>query len=47
MNVSWFNPRSGGELQQGSVASINGKGSLYLGTAPLDQDLDWVVVIQP
>jgi hypothetical protein len=46
MNVRWFNPRSGGELQQGSVASINGTGLQPLGTAPSDPDKDWVVVIQ-
>ncbi|RLD71352.1 MAG: DUF5060 domain-containing protein, partial [Bacteroidetes bacterium] len=47
MNVSWFNPRSGGELQQGSIASINGNGLQALGTPPSDPDMDWVVVIQP
>jgi hypothetical protein len=47
MNVSWFNPRSGGELQKGSVTSIPGNGTQALGVPPSDPDLDWVVVIQP
>ncbi|MCK4992768.1 MAG: hypothetical protein KAS29_19865 [Bacteroidales bacterium] len=47
LEVTWFNPRTGGELQQGSVQSISGKGPRSLGTAPSDPDLDWVVVIQP
>ncbi len=46
MNVSWFNPRSGGELQKGSVTSIPGNGTQALGAPPSDPDMDWVVVIQ-
>jgi hypothetical protein len=46
LNVFWFNPRSGGELQQGSVTSIQGQGDLLLGMPPSDRDLDWVVVVQ-
>jgi hypothetical protein len=47
LQVAWFNPRSGSELQQGSVGSISGKGLHSLGTPPSDPDKDWVVVIQP
>ncbi len=47
LDVSWFNPRTGGELQQGSVRSIQGKGIQALGIPPSDPELDWVVVIQP
>ena len=45
MNVTWFNPRTGGEMQQGSITSIQGKGILSLGSPPAEADLDWVVVI--
>jgi hypothetical protein len=45
LEVNWFDPRGGGELQQGSVASIQGEGILSLGSPPSDPDLDWVVVI--
>ncbi len=47
MNVTWFNPRTGGELQQGNVRSIQGKGIQAIGIPPSDPQLDWVVVIQP
>ncbi len=47
LNVTWFNPRTGGELLQGSIASISGKGLHALGKPPSDPELDWVVVIQP
>ena len=46
LNVSWFNPRTGGEMQEGSVSSISGPGYQSLGTPPSDPDKDWVVVIQ-
>ena len=44
--VAWFNPRKGGELQQGSVTSIKGQGPQSLGSPPSDPELDWVVVVQ-
>ena len=47
MQVRWFNPRSGGELEQGSVASIQGNGTHQLGTPPANPDSDWLVVIRP
>jgi hypothetical protein len=47
LNVTWFNPRTGGELQQGSLSTIQGSGELEIGMPPSDPDLDWVVVIQP
>ena len=46
LKVQWFNPRSGGELTEGSVTSIEGPGSKSLGTAPSDPELDWVAVIK-
>ncbi len=45
-NVAWFNPRHGGSLQPGSVGKVNGGGVVDLGTAPSDQDQDWLVVIR-
>lgn len=47
LNVAWFNPRSGGGLEPGSISSIQGHGWQSLGNPPADADLDWVVVIQP
>jgi hypothetical protein len=46
LNITWFNPRTGGELQQGSVPVIQGSGDYDLGRPPSDQDLDWVVVVR-
>lgn len=45
-SVKWLNPRSGGNLQTGSIAEIKGKGFQNLGTPPSDTDLDWVVVLK-
>jgi hypothetical protein len=45
LDVKWFDPRSGGAMQQGDVASIRGPGDLLLGLPPSDVDQDWVVVI--
>lgn len=47
LQVSWFNPRKGGDMQQGSVASVTGNGLQSLGSPPADPELDWVVVVQP
>jgi len=45
-NVAWFNPRKGGELQQGSLTSIQGNGTQSIGAPPSEPELDWVVVVQ-
>lgn len=45
-SVSWFNPRSGGDLQSGSVTTVQGGGSVSLGNAPADSDEDWLVVVK-
>jgi len=46
LNISWFNPRSGGELGEGSIKSVRGTGWQSLGTPPSDPELDWVLVIR-
>ncbi|CAA6679344.1 MULTISPECIES: PKD domain-containing protein [unclassified Lentimonas] len=43
--VSWYDPRNGGELQQGSVTSISGGGSVSVGTPPSATDSEWVVLV--
>ena len=45
-SVKWFNPRSGGELVDGTVSGIQGKGIKSLGSPPAETEKDWVVVVQ-
>lgn len=44
--VSWFNPRTGGALRQGSVAQVTGGGSRSVGQAPDTTTEDWVVLVR-
>jgi hypothetical protein len=44
--VRWYNPRSGGALQTGSVSTVTGGGVKSLGNAPADPSADWVVLIR-
>lgn len=43
--VAWYNPRSGGALVAGSLASIKGGGKTMLGNPPLQTNEDWVALI--
>ena len=48
-DVKWYNPRTGGPLQSGSIASLslsNGSQTLSYGTPPDTATLDWVVNIR-
>jgi hypothetical protein len=45
--VQWYNPRSGGDLQQGSVSEVQGPGKVDLGVPPGDPDRDWAVAVLP
>jgi len=44
--VRWFNPRSGGDLQSGTVATVSGGGQVQLGNPPSDAQEDWLVVVR-
>ena len=44
--VSWYDPRRGGELQDGSVAEVQGGGIARLGTPPRDEEADWVALVR-
>ncbi len=44
--VHWYDPRHGGELQQGSVTSLVGGGRRALGEAPAEPLMDWAVLIR-
>ena len=44
--IHWFNPRSGGNLQSGSVATVTGGGKVELGSPPGEAKEDWLVVVR-
>ena len=44
-SIKWFNPRDGGEFQNGSELEIEGNGFKTLGDPPSEVDKDWVVVV--
>ena len=44
-DVRWFNPRTGGLLQKGSVTTIEAPGRQPLGTPPTETNKDWIVLI--
>ena len=44
--VKWYNPRSGGDLVDGTVTRIEGGGSRALGKAPADETSDWAILIR-
>ena len=44
-DVRWFDPRNGGGLQTGSVASIVGGSARSLGNPPNNPGLDWAVLV--
>ncbi len=46
IRVRWFDPRNGGELQEGSVTRISGGSSVSLGTPPSEKSEDWVVLVE-
>jgi hypothetical protein len=44
--VHWYDPRNGGALQRGSVASVEGKGPQSIGFPPNEIGKDWVVLVR-
>jgi hypothetical protein len=44
--VKWYDPRNGGDLQQGSIQSVVGKGIVSIGNPPLEKQKDWVALIK-
>lgn len=44
--VFWYNPRSGGALQTGSVTQISGPGVQSVGQPPNDASQDWAVLVR-
>jgi hypothetical protein len=44
--IKWFNPREGGEMQDGSITEVKGPGNVKLGNPPAGKQGDWVAIIQ-
>jgi hypothetical protein len=45
-SVRWFDPRNGGDLQRGSVATLAGPGQTAIGQPPSDRDKDWAALVR-
>jgi hypothetical protein len=43
--VQWYNPRTGGALQNGSIRQITGSGNKPIGNPPADSSQDWVCLV--
>ncbi len=44
--VSWLDPRSGGDLQEGPVREARGPGKVSLGPPPAEREKDWVALVR-
>jgi hypothetical protein len=44
--IHWFNPREGGLLQMGTLASTTGPGKVNIGQPLKDTDKDWLALIE-
>lgn len=44
--IKWYDPRNGGNLQQGSITSIIATGVVELGSPPNEIKKDWVILIK-
>ncbi len=44
--VKWYNPRTGGELLNGSIAEVQGGATVDLGVPPADLEKDWVALVK-
>ena len=44
--IRWFNPREGGLLQRGTLASTTGPGTVNIGQPQRDTDKDWVALVE-
>ncbi|MHC4716283.1 MAG: Calx-beta domain-containing protein, partial [Planctomycetota bacterium] len=44
-DIKWYDPRVGGSLQDGTVTSVSGGGSVGIGDAPSQTTSDWAVLI--
>lgn len=44
--VKWFNPRNGGDLQDGPINHVRGPGMAWTGFPPSETSKDWLVLVR-
>jgi len=44
--IRWFNPRTGGRMQIGTISSVAGPGKVAIGQPLEDTDKDWVALVE-
>lgn len=44
--IQWFNPRSGGDLLNGTITTVSGKGAIPTGKPPVEDGKDWVCLVK-
>jgi len=44
-DIRWYDPRNGGQLQNGAIHSTTGHGIKALGDPPSAKNKDWVVLV--
>lgn len=45
-NVKWFDPRNGGDLQNGSITNVSSGNNISIGNAPNNKSSSWVVLLE-
>ncbi len=45
-SVQWYNPRTGGALQQGTVTVISAPAGKSIGNPPSESDKDWIALVK-
>ena len=45
-SIQWYNPRTGGKLQKGTIQFVLANGLVSLGNPPSELEKDWLVLIQ-
>ena len=43
--IQWYNPRNGGELQEGTIKYAKANGHVSIGYPPTEKSMDWVVLL--
>lgn len=44
--IKWYNPRTGGDLQDGTITSVEGGARVSLGDPPAEPGRDWAVLVR-